>query len=109
MLESSDGLKGRSMVKNSSAVLKALLTAMTAGELPYVEVQWRAYSPETPINDPRDAELTFTQPGSSPIVLKWEDGLERIAEVLSGGISDRMLRRMTVVRKGEEFHAVVAS
>jgi len=97
------------MIKNSSTVLKVLLTALTAGELPYVEVQWRAASPETPIDDARPAELVLTQPGTGPIILNWEDGLERLAEVVSGGLPTRKLRLATIIRKDHTLQAVAVS
>jgi len=54
-------------------------------------------------------QLVLTQPGSEPIVLKWQDGLERLADILEMGIPDAMLRRMTVAREGNVFNGYNAS
>ena len=95
------------MITNSSKVLRALLMAMTEGDLPTVEVEWR---PEynSPLQDDRPAMLMLKQANSGQVVLFWHDGLERLAEVLGAAASPAMAQRSyraTIVRAGKTLRA----
>ena len=87
------------MFRNSSDVLRGILMAMTAGELPVVEVTWRAGSSADPISEEVPPELTLSQPGRGPVVLIWHDGLGQLAAALQVQLPRRMYAA-PIVRSG---------
>lgn len=91
-------------MKNSSAVLRVILRAMTAGDLPTVEVTWRR-AHTWGRDEHVGPQLMLVQPGSDPIHLLWHDGLERLAEVLGQALPERA-QQLTVVRSGDNLRAV---
>jgi len=94
------------MFRNSSDALRGILMAMTAGELPIVEVTWQAgYTGGR--DDEIPPELTLRQPNQGPVVLIWHDGLERLAAALHTQLPRRM-RAATIVRRGDTLRVTNA-